>query len=109
MNYGAAGHVSFGLLNVFANVAWQGGTFHPFVEGNVDWGLADKWNANGTFTISGTASLSPVSIGAGGGTIAPISTYSWVVLTSIGGITGMPSYNSNIWAIDTDGRNPPLE
>ena len=106
------GHV-YGMLLVFGNVNWTGGTYRPVLNGDFNNGHADTWFASGTFTIGGTATIAPVAIDGEGNPIQfpPLeSGWKWLVIMSLGGITA----NNNSpaitgpWVIVPSASKPPL-
>jgi hypothetical protein len=102
INYGAAAHVSFGSLSVSGDVTWAGGTYHPYVWGDVNNGDADVWFAGGAFTVGGTAALDPVSIAGEWTPTPPTSGYQWTVIQSIGNLTvanGTPTIDGQVWEV----------
>jgi adhesin HecA-like repeat protein len=102
INFGASAHVSFGTLRVIGSVIWIGGTFHPFVEGNVNKGQADMWTARDTFTIGGTAALAPTAIDEEWIPCMPTSGFQWQLLWAgkgIGPANTFPTYDTGVWGI----------
>lgn len=98
-------HTVYGQLYVAGNVTWTGGTFHPFVEGNVNAGISptysDFWTISGSLSIGGTAALDPTSVVAGL-PAAATSGNQWGIIMASNGITalaGTPSYDTNLWGI----------
>jgi hypothetical protein len=103
-------HTLFGTLLVDGDVAWSGGTYHPFVEGTVDGGntvtYSDVWMSTKTFTIEGTAAIEPTSIAIlDPYTTVPVETtsgYEWRILYALEGVTAAnntPALDANLWAI----------
>jgi hypothetical protein len=95
------GSAMFGQLLVDGNVTWTGGTYRPVVnatQGSLQevwtqdtssssWVLdryADRWNATGTFTISGTPSIAPGTVNGANGQLNPWPNrgLAWIVITA---------------------------
>jgi hypothetical protein len=109
-NVSPAGAHLFGTLKVDGNVNWTGGTYSPYVS-NVANGPSDLWWSTKTFTIGGTAALSPIAVDATNKVVAPTSGFTWQLLQGDKGITAAnntPTYDANTWIIVPGPGNPVL-
>jgi hypothetical protein len=82
-------HTVYGELFVTGKVDWVGGTYHPFVEGNVNagnsTGYSDFWSIGGTLFVGQNAALDPTSV-VGGLPASATSGYQWTILFAGDGI-----------------------
>ncbi len=105
-----AGHC-YGTLFVDGNVNWTGGSYRPVIDGTMQDGESDLWEASGTFTIGGAATLAPCAIDCAGNTIFPYeSGWTWLVIQGDLGIIAANNTPAIVgpWVNAQGPGNPPL-
>ena len=102
---GGGGPHHFGQLFVSGSVNWDGGTFRPVVDDELNPGPSDVWNCTGTFAISDTAAIAPSARDGEDNPVMPTSGRQWEVIqgNNVTRADGAPSFNDTIWDLEEMG------